>query len=125
MAWMRPQIERAGIPFYRLPAFTPETVPNEYRERFTKNAVQHILPTNIASFASHLAAMTLAAGLDDDTWTLVLEDDVSFEIGLDQLNAIAAIATRENADIVRLSMMPKHPCWAVERDLDAIKSLDI
>lgn len=106
--WMTPQLDRLGLPVQRLSAFTPMTIPDEFRARFLPEAETRILPTNTASFSSHLAALTIAAEDDSIDWTLVLEDDVEIHTDAATLNEFAAIAANVGADIVRMSRWPKY-----------------
>jgi len=108
LEWMTPQLDQLGLPVRRLSAFTPTTIPDEFRARFLPEAETRILPTNTASFSSHLAALTIAAEDDGARWTLVLEDDVEIHTDAAMLNQFANIAADAGADIVRMSRWPKY-----------------
>lgn len=103
--WMSPQLDALGLPWSRQSAFTPDTVPDRIRRNFAPAAETVLLPNNIASFASHLAAIETAAEVDD--WTLVLEDDVAIECTADDLQALVAAASDANAHILRLATPAK------------------
>jgi len=111
------QLERLGLEYERFPAISPATMTPELASRFGDGgSPANMSPGEIANFASHLAILEQVARQPDDAaWTLVLEDDVLFEIDAPTLKALAAEALAADADIVRLSAPAKHSFRALAR----------
>lgn len=106
LQWMDSQLNRLGLPYERVSALTPETVPDALRRRFLDRASEALLPSEIACFASHLAIAEEFLTTSEDV-CVVLEDDV--EIICDAIELEALSLSAREFDFLKLSDWPKSP----------------
>lgn len=73
LAFMTSQLDSLGIRFYRLDAFTPDTMPDDLPKGYWRRGARPMSPRERACFLSHQAAWEWIARTGP---ALVLEDDV-------------------------------------------------
>ncbi len=113
LEWMQKQL--AGVTFRRFEAITPDTIPQDIRERFPPDGQRLALsPTEQACFASHLAVclQLLSSSASEDSHWMICEDDIALNPAF--LTALISLPWHLAGDIIRLNEYPKAPTLPIE-----------